>query len=287
MLLTERSKMKKAAINKIIPFSNVDGAGNRLSIFFQTCPFTCLFCHNPETINPCIHCGICVPTCPSGALAMQNGKVVWDPAVCIDCDTCIKVCPHMASPKIRYMDAEEVLAEIKQVQPFIRGITVSGGECMNHAWFLEELFPKVQALGLTCLIDSNGAYDFAKYSSLLAQCDGVMLDVKAFDPKFHEEITGSSNAMVLHNLRYLLSAGKLTEVRTILYPGMDLQNERTVSAVASLIQDQCDYKLIRYRPYGVRDEGLAFFGNRTTSEEELKKFATMAHAYGANRIIAI
>lgn len=279
--------MKKAAINKIIPFSNVDGAGNRLSIFFQTCPFSCLFCHNPETINPCIHCQICVPTCPSGALSVKEGKVVWELAVCIDCDTCIKVCPHMASPKIRYMDEEEVLAEISKVRPFIRGITVSGGECMNHAWFLKNLFPMVQKLGLTCLIDSNGAYDFSNYVSLLECCDGVMLDVKAVDPKFHEEITGSSNTMVLHNLRYLLSVGKLTEVRTILYPGMDIQNERTVSMVASLIQNQCDYKLIRYRPYGVRSEGLQYFGSKSTSEEELQHFAQMARAYGAGKIIAI
>ena len=41
----------KGIINKIIPFSNVDGPGNRLSIFFQGCNFDCLYCHNPETIK--------------------------------------------------------------------------------------------------------------------------------------------------------------------------------------------------------------------------------------------
>ncbi|MGM9942993.1 MAG: 4Fe-4S cluster-binding domain-containing protein, partial [Erysipelotrichaceae bacterium] len=43
--------MIKAPVNKIISFSNVDGPGNRTSIFFQSCPFHCLYCHNPETIN--------------------------------------------------------------------------------------------------------------------------------------------------------------------------------------------------------------------------------------------
>jgi pyruvate formate lyase activating enzyme len=49
--------MKRAPVNKIIPFSNVDGPGNRTSIFFQGCPFNCLFCHNPETIHLCVSCG--------------------------------------------------------------------------------------------------------------------------------------------------------------------------------------------------------------------------------------
>ncbi|MGL5951492.1 MAG: 4Fe-4S cluster-binding domain-containing protein, partial [Cetobacterium sp.] len=39
----------KAKINKIIKFSNVDGPGNRMAIFFQGCNFNCEYCHNPET----------------------------------------------------------------------------------------------------------------------------------------------------------------------------------------------------------------------------------------------
>ncbi|PWX63734.1 glycine radical enzyme activase, partial [Clostridium perfringens] len=52
-----------ALINKIIPFSCVDGPGNRMVIFFQGCNFKCLYCHNPETINKCISCGKCVENC--------------------------------------------------------------------------------------------------------------------------------------------------------------------------------------------------------------------------------
>ena len=37
----------------VIPFSWVDGPGNRFVVFAQGCPFDCLACHNPETIPPC------------------------------------------------------------------------------------------------------------------------------------------------------------------------------------------------------------------------------------------
>ena len=89
----------RVVVNKIIPFSSVDGPGNRTSIFLQGCNIDCKYCHNPETRKVCIHCGICVPGCPSKALSIdQSGKVRWNPSLCIDCDLCIHVCPHDSSP---------------------------------------------------------------------------------------------------------------------------------------------------------------------------------------------
>lgn len=39
-------------LHRIIPFSNVEGQGNRCSVFLQGCNINCLYCHNPETIAP-------------------------------------------------------------------------------------------------------------------------------------------------------------------------------------------------------------------------------------------
>lgn len=132
--------MISAPVNKIISFSNVDGPGNRTAIFLQSCPFHCWYCHNPETIHYCCHCGKCIETCPVGALSMVNQKVVWDDKKCVQCDTCIKTCPHLATPKIHHMTVEDVMVHIRKARPFIKGITVSGGECTNHPEFLTELF---------------------------------------------------------------------------------------------------------------------------------------------------
>src|SRR5699024_12707904 len=116
-------------INKIIPMSVVDGPGNRTAIFMQGCQFNCRYCHNPETINHCISCGVCVPECPAGALSFIGNKVPWDPDKCIHCDHCIEICPHGSSPKILQWTPERTIEEIVKNKPFIQGITFSGGEC--------------------------------------------------------------------------------------------------------------------------------------------------------------
>ena len=134
--------MKKIApINKIIPFFFFYGPSNRMAIFFQGCQFNCRFCHNPETINLCIHCGNCVNTCPTNALSLIKNKVIWNKDLCVNCDTCIKTCKNNSSPKITYMDTDRLIEEIKRVSPYIEGITLSGGECTIHKDFIIELLP--------------------------------------------------------------------------------------------------------------------------------------------------
>ena len=66
-----------ALVNKIIPFSCIDGPGNRTSIFFQGCNFKCSYCHNPETINKCVNCGKCVAVCPVNALEIKDNEIIF------------------------------------------------------------------------------------------------------------------------------------------------------------------------------------------------------------------
>ena len=281
------SIMKKAPVNKIIPFSNVDGPGNRTSIFFQGCPFNCLFCHNPETIHMCCGCGICVKQCPAGALAVAEDRVVWNSARCVQCDTCIKVCPHDASPKITWMSVDEVMRQIQRSAPYIDGITTSGGECTLQYDFLLELFARVQALGKTCLVDSNGSFDFEADPRLLDVCDGVMLDVKAVEPEWNNRLISYPREMVLKNLDYLLRKEKLYEVRTVIFPNCDAHNEATVRYVAQHIGDGCFYKIIRYRPYGVREKYQAVLGESETDAAYAERFAQLARDMGAHKAYVV
>lgn len=257
-----------AVVNKIIPFSCIDGPGNRTAIFFQGCNFKCTYCHNPETINKCINCGKCVLACPVKALDIIDKKVVWNSDKCVDCDTCIRECNHLSTPKTKDYTVDELFNEIKEIGPFIQGITVSGGECTLNAEFLIELFAKVKnELNITCFVDTNGGIDLTEYEELVDIADKFMLDIKSIDKDEHIKVTGVSNEIVLNNLKYLLSKDKLYEVRTVIAPNLD--NEKTVKAVSDIIKDKCKYKFNAYRKYGVRKEGLDLHGEVGPSDEEL------------------
>ena len=247
-----------APVCRIIDSSCVDGPGNRSVVFFQGCNFDCTYCHNPETINLCDDCGICIGSCPSGALALLDGVVVWTESLCTGCDTCIRVCPISASPKVTRYGVEELARRLEANRPFIRGVTISGGECMLHVDFLERLCSRLAGTIGTILFDSNGSVDFAQHERLLDNCDGVMLDVKCFDEDQHLALTGASNRMVLKNVVYLAQHGKLAELRTVIIPGF-LPNAETVLQTAKLVSPYIPegqvipYKLIRFRPNGVRE----------------------------------
>lgn len=245
-------------INKIIPISTVDGPGSRTSIFVQGCNIACLYCHNPETQKICNHCGNCVPGCPTKSLSvLEDGTVNWNMDTCIQCDQCIKVCPHQASPKVMLMTATDVFEKIKKNLPFIRGITVSGGECTLYPKFLTELFKKVRKENKTCLIDANGTIDLSKLPDLMEVTDGVMIDLKAWDKDVFYRLTGhKKNDSLVRNLIYLNEQNKLEEIRLVcLEEYVDVEN--CIKGVAETIPDAIPttrLKLIAFRSHGVEGE---------------------------------
>lgn len=249
--------MIAAPVNKILPYSVVDGPGCRAVVFLQRCNLSCLYCHNPETLNLCISCGECVGCCPAGALELRDGEVIWDVVRCEGCDQCVRVCPHQSSPKVKPMTPGQVLAKVLESRPFIRGLTTSGGECSLYPEFLERLYALARSEGLTCLMDSNGAVDLSQYPQLMRVCDGVMLDVKAWREDVFRRLTGGDVRIVRKNVELLSREGKLAEVRVVVLPGY-VDAEECIDGTAGLLgpdRARCTpLKLIRFRHFGVRGE---------------------------------
>ncbi len=279
----------QAVVNKIIPFSSVDGPGNRTAVFLQGCNINCKYCHNPETRALCVGCGLCVEKCPEGALEKSaDGKIIYHPEKCVQCDTCIHICPHDSSPRTAVMTPEETYKKVKKQIPFIRGLTVSGGECMLRPDFLEKLFKLAKEDGLNTMIDSNGTIPFWKYPELLEVTDGVMLDIKAFKNEEHVRVTNAENEIVLKNAVYLAENKKLYEVRAVIVP--DLYD--TTESIRQMGEFLAPYletnkfriKLIAYRPMGVREE-YAHYQVPTLSY--LEELADILKTYGFKDIIII
>ncbi|QAT50502.1 YjjW family glycine radical enzyme activase [Caproiciproducens sp. NJN-50] len=270
--------MTKAPVNRIIPFSTVDGPGSRTSVFLQGCNIACGYCHNPETQRLCNSCGACVPKCPAGALSLRDSRIIWDPSKCVSCDTCIAVCPNRASPKVREMDAGQVMAEVEKNIPFIRGVTVSGGECMLYPQFLTEFCTLAKGRGLSCLLDSNGTAAFSDFPELMKVCDGVMLDVKSWSPEIFHSLTGGDNAAVKENLRFLSSLGKLEEVRIVCLDG-HVDTEAAIRGIAEMFGPETIHTrlvLIPFRPFGVKGKYASLSSPSPQRMQNLRELAVGA-----------
>lgn len=291
-----RGVVARGVVAKILPFSAVDGPGNRAVVFMQGCDFDCRYCHNPETRARCVHCGLCVSVCPSGALSMastepstelQYGfRVCWDPTKCTGCGACIAACPHDSSPKTTDMSVADVLAAVGRYRAFLSGITVSGGECGLQAGFLEALLAGSRAAGLPGLVDTNGSTDYSLHPRLVEAAQGFMLDIKAWDEAEHRALAGASNIAVLGNLRFLASAGKLYEVRTVVVPGL-FDAESTVREASRVIARSASgarYKLIRFRPQGVRP---AWRELPAPDDATMEALASIARAEGVGEVVVV
>jgi len=187
------------------------------------------------------------------------------------------------------MTPKQVWQAVEKQIPFIRGITVSGGECTLYPEFLTELFTLAQAHGLSTLIDSNGTLDFEHYPDLLAVTDGVMLDIKAFDCEEHKRVTGWSNQVVLKNARFLASKAKLFEVRTVVSPGL-FDTEKTIVQIGDMLRPYLPirpirYKLISYRPMGVRPQFKETL--QIPTRDQMEYYAELLKAKGFKDIIII
>ena len=76
-------------------------------------------------------------------------------------------------------------------------------------------------------------------------------------------------------------------MRTIIFPGRDQENEETVRYVAEHIGDGCFYKIIRYRPFGVRERYQKVLGEFETEEAYAEGFAQLARNLGAAKAYVV
>ncbi|HEY3337690.1 MAG TPA: YjjW family glycine radical enzyme activase [Propionicimonas sp.] len=290
-MLAEPDAVSTGLITDVIEFSAVDGPGNRFVVFTQGCNLDCVACHNPYTINPCINCGDCVVSCPSGALSLDGaGTVLWNPQTCTGGDTCIDVCEYDSTPKARTLAVADLVERIRPAAPFLSGVTVSGGEATQQAGFVRALFAAIKAdaelARLTCFVDTNGDADPATWALLSPVLDAAMVDLKCLDDAIHRRMTGSGNERILASIRSLAAAGKLHEVRLLVLPGVndadDLLGE--TGAWLAAIDARMRVKVIGFRHHGVRPTPLTL---REPSADQRAHYADILRSRGDFELVVV
>jgi pyruvate-formate lyase-activating enzyme len=236
-----------ARVADVIPFSWVDGPGNRFVVFTQGCSFDCLACHNPETIAPCGH------------------------------DT-------------RLLSVPALLDRIRAAEPYLAGVTVSGGEATGQWRFVRDLFTAIrtddQLARLTTYVDTNGHALRRVWEELVPVTDGFMVDLKALDPAVHQRLTGRTNRLVLDSIRHLHGVGRLAEVRLLLVPGLndsDVQLSRTAAWLAEL-DPGLRVVVIGFRRHGVRP---AWADLPEATPDLLARAAGLLTAAGLRQVVVV
>jgi pyruvate formate lyase activating enzyme len=198
------------------------------------------------------------------------------------------------------MKAEAVMKEIEKALPFIRGITVSGGECTLYPVFLCELGEMAREKGLTFFLDTNGSFYFSERkpekasrgawddaARLFERTDAVMLDLKADpdNPEEHRRVTGRGGYDILAQAEFLGRAGKLYELRTVVSPGLFDAAALVDKACRRMagIDPRLQYRLIRYRPVGVRPAEAAELS--VPDDHLMEKLAGICRDHGIKAVV--
>lgn len=212
-----------------------NGPGIRTTVFLKGCPLACDWCQNPEGQSPkqevayflerCIVCGDCIRACPENALQLSD-HVVRDPELCRLCGTCVEACQAGAREVVgRSMSVPEVLAEIMRDEVFFDesggGVTISGGEPLTQAAFVEALLIGCRERRIHTALDTCGFASPSVLRRVSEYVDLFLYDLKLMDSEQHQRYTCAKNDLILANLNMLAESGKAVIVRVPVIPGIN------------------------------------------------------------------
>lgn len=236
--------MSPALVADVIPFSWVDGPGNRFTVFMQGCNFDCQACHNPQTI----------PLTSVHAKRETVESLVRQIRAAM---------PHISG--VTVSGGEATLQA-----DFV------------YSLFLE-LRSSPDTRHLTTFIDTNGSADTRTWDRLIPVTDGFMVDLKAWPDTLHEELTGHSNLQVLAAIRYLSEAERLYETRLMIAPGInDEPDDLThIGTFLAGIDPNMRVKINHFHAHGTRSPASEW---PEADDEQRRAYVELLKAGGVRNI---
>lgn len=182
------------------------------------------------------------------------------------------------------MTADEVLEKILEYKSFIKkgGVTLSGGEPLLQAEFLEELIGLLKEHSISSAIDTSGAIDLSRSKRAIELCDLVILDIKDIDEEGAHKLTGMGIKNAVKTLEFTRDISKPVWIRQVILEGYTLDEGKLLRLGEFL----CGFdnveriELIPYHTMGVpkwEKLGLEYSLKdvRMTGSDEIKKAASI------------
>src|SRR3989339_1623066 len=139
---------------KIQRYSVHDGPGIRTTLFFQGCPLSCPWCHNPESQR--------MP----GKIDPEDMDVLADALM------------------------EEIEKDIIFYDDSGGGVTFSGGEPLSRPQLLFRLLNQCREKEIHTCLDTSGYADFETLLIASQKSDLTLYDIKLADEVVHEALLG-------------------------------------------------------------------------------------------------
>lgn len=227
---------KKALISNIQNYSTKDGPGIRTTVFFTGCNLKCVWCSNPELIEPgikvmyfenrCRRCGKCAETAVNNSIILTESGCEIDREKCTNIEECMEVCPYEAYEKSGYeISVQDLYNKLIRDKIFFEqsggGVTFSGGEAGLQYEFLSEIGTELQKDNIHTALDTAGLITWEKLEKAINSMNMVLFDIKAYDSRLHRKYTGAGNELILENIKKTADKNKELIIRMVIVPGMN------------------------------------------------------------------
>lgn len=275
---------EKIYVANIQKFCVHDGPGIRTVVFFMGCPLRCRWCQNPENLHAapvimydrekCVACGECLEACPktekTGEGKIPSLEIQRDQ--CISCGSCSERCLTEAKSICgKLMTVDEIYYEVMKDETFFRssggGVTLSGGEPLLYAPFVEKLLSKFQRAGICTTVETCGYIPKKSMEIVVDTVDLFLYDFKICTKELHKKWTDRENDLIKENLEYLMKRDQRLIIRIPLIPGVnDGEEFRTMMEYLSRYKNLRQIHILPFHQIGSNKYTL------TDREYEMEEF---------------
>jgi pyruvate formate lyase activating enzyme len=222
-----------------------DGAGVRTIIFFKGCPLSCMWCNNPESIDPmpsimfderqCHMFGDCI-TAGDGHIVADGRMLKIDREKIIDFESLRNICPSRALIVAgERKSVSKIISEIEKDIPFYDmsggGVTLSGGEAFSQDPDLMELVIELKKRNIHISVETSLHVPWETVEKYLGLIDVFLADLKHTVNEKFARFTGGNAELVLNNFMKLDKTGKPFIVRVPVIPLFNFSEQELFSII--------------------------------------------------------